>query len=86
MLRKFGLRHPTLGLSPRMMLLRVTLDVSTPGYLLVARYICIISVVDPKNNFECMAGFKRRPDQPARFLPLTIGPLNLANPVARQTY
>ena len=67
-----------------MMLLRVTLDISTPGYLLSPRlYICVISVVDPKNlNVRS----KRRPDQPAYFLPLTIAHLDLANPLAGQTY
>ena len=64
----------------------VTLDISTPGYLLAAKlYICVISVVDPRAIFKCMA-FKRRPDYPAHFLPLTIAHLDLANPLARQTY
>ena len=74
----------------RMMLCRVTLDISTPGYLLAARlYLCCKHCSRPHErslnirmawyNDSLINGL-------ISFLSLTTAHLDLANPLARKTY
>lgn len=72
-----------------MMLFQVTLDISTPGYLVVARlYISVIcTVLNRPQWLDLLAYYNDGPiSRLIFFLFLTTAHLDLANPLAPKTY